>query len=136
MNTIHFAALLRWFQDLDSVEQILGCHSLISETKAMYPTKTRSALLQGAVVLLVAYFEGFVEALFEVAASKLYESLSEDNLRELFNQTSRRLNNPSPDNVVRLFLNLGLPRITYKLEWPRWPNRKIFHYSRWKGAIY
>lgn len=81
-----------------------------------------AAVVRAGVVLLAASTEAFVEDLFEEAAALVFSSASADELKDLFKQTSKRLNNASTHKVDMLYFNLGFPWVTARVRWQKFSN--------------
>lgn len=109
----------------DPVDAILRAHSLVDSSNSESPKSDREALIRGAVILLGAQLEAFVETVFESAAKSIYPTLVGSELDELLNQTSRRFHNPKPSAIDALFLNLGIARITREVAWQGMPNSRV-----------
>ncbi len=106
-----------------SLERLLALHSAVPRG-VDHPKQTRRALLEAAVVLLVAKLEGRIETIFETAFRERHQSLSDQDLREIFNSTSKYFRLSSPGSIDKLFLALGHPRITSKISWRNYPSSK------------
>jgi hypothetical protein len=76
-------------------------------------------------VLLVSYLQAYVEAVFHEAAAHAYRDLSESELNEIVKSATEQFHNPTPAQIARLFLTVGVPRLTHKFHWNRWPSQRV-----------
>jgi hypothetical protein len=107
-----------------SLGRLLALHSVVPKIIDR-AKETRRALLEAAVVLLVAKLEGRIETIFETAFQERYPTLSAQDLREVFNGTSRQFRLSSPGSIDKLFLALGHPRITSEISWRNYASSKV-----------
>ena len=114
-----------------AVERLLEVHTAIAKQAAPPGTShrwhfdTREALVSAGVVLLVSYLQAYLEAIFKKAAATAYPNLSEAELNEVVNGAIAQFHNPTPSHIDRLFLSVGVPRLTYGVHWSRWPNQRV-----------
>ncbi len=107
-----------------SLKRLLALHRAVPASVDS-PRETRRALLEAAVVLLVAELEGRIENIFEQEFEERYPSLGEPELREIFNLTSKHFRLSSLSSIDRLFLALGHPRLTSEVSWKNYGNSKV-----------
>src|SRR5438309_1179054 len=95
---------------LRDVDELISAHeALTGGTPGRPKERQGAAVTRAGVVLLAAATEAFVEDLFEEAARLVWPSAKKRQLDELFEKTTRRLNNANVANSQLLFFNLGLP---------------------------
>jgi hypothetical protein len=107
-----------------SLDRLLVLHRAVPKN-VDHPQETRRALLEAAVVLLVAKLEGRIETIFETTFRERHKALSEQDLREVFNSTSKRFSLSSPGSIDKLFLALGHPRVTSQISWKNYTSYKV-----------
>ena len=109
----------------DTTELIAIHVQLMGGTKGR-PSKAlerkAAAIVRSGVVLLAASTEAFVEDLFEEAAVLVFPTASADELKALFKETTKRLNNASTHKVDMLYFNLGFPWVTGSVKWKKFSN--------------
>ena len=86
-----------------------------------------AAVMRGAVVLLSAAIEAYVEDIYDEAVDLVFASQPALDRRKLKDDTSARLNNASVFNVNRLYFNVGFPWIMQngKLHWQKFNNQAV-----------
>lgn len=131
-------SFLHWIHGL-RVQTLLEAHAKVRTSGVANVVETRRALLECAVVLMFAQLEACMEDLFEEAARSRYSTLSDSDLKELFNATTGRFNGPTAARINALFFNLGIPRIMSQVSWTGWSvarvERELAELNRARHAV-
>ncbi|MEX1133602.1 MAG: HEPN domain-containing protein [Acidimicrobiia bacterium] len=108
---------------LHDVDELIEAHIALTGGGAGRPARRQgAAVTRAGVVLLAAATEAFVEDLFEEAAPLLWPSAPKSQLKMLFDNTSKRLNNADVRKTQLLFFNLGLPGALDEVRWRKFSN--------------
>lgn len=113
---------------LGDVDEILQARDAICPPGAGRPAQRRgAAVLRGAVVLLSAALEAYVEDVYDRAVDLLFAGQPNADRQALKNDTSGRMNNASPFKVNRLYFNVGMEWILQdpKLHWQKFNNQRV-----------
>lgn len=95
---------------LRDIDEVLAARDAICLPGAGRPAKRRgAAVIAGGTVLLAALFEGYLEALYEVAVDLLYAAQPAADRTKLKEFTSEKNNNANVHQVNTLFFYLGIP---------------------------
>jgi len=108
---------------LRDVDELISAHgALTGGTPGRPKERQGAAVTRAGVVLLAAATEAFVEDLFEESARLLWPKAGKRQLDDLFEKTTRRLNNANVANTQLLLFNLGLPWALDRVRWQNFPN--------------
>jgi hypothetical protein len=116
IKNVNYLPILLHEMDFEDVHRLLDLHRDISCNSINKDIRScRNALLRASVVLIVARIEYFVEELFEWAAKKIFDNLSKEEIIEYYKISSKRFNNPTSDNINKLFLEIGIHKVMNKI---------------------
>lgn len=107
----HLHAGLRELDDLEALVQL-------KTRGSKGPTAGIVAARRSAVLLLNAHFEAYLEDVLQEALSSLNTGLNADSIR-------RDFTTPRTRNIDRLFLLLGIEKITQKPRWQKASNKTV-----------
>ncbi len=108
---------------LTDVDELIEAHGLITGGRVGRPIERKgAAVTRAGIVLLAAAMEAFVEDLYEETAPLVWPGAATAELKVLFDNTSRRLNNADVRKTELLFFNLGLPWALGDVRWQKFSN--------------
>ena len=111
---------------LKDVKEIIEAHVAITGAGRGRPAqKQGAAITRAGIVLLSAATEAYVEDLYEEAARLIFVGMSDDDLKRLFRNTSKRLNNADVQKTELLFFNLGIPWVLQGISWRNFTNATL-----------
>jgi hypothetical protein len=115
--------LLRRLRDVD---EIVTAHFVLTGGHRGRPAlRQGAALTRAGVVLLAAAMEAFVEDLFEESARLLMPTRTADELNQLFENTSKRLNVADVHKTNLLYFNLGIQWVLERIRWQKFSNKSF-----------
>lgn len=109
---------------ITDVEEIIRAHGIVTGN-ARGRRHEGQALTKAGIVLLAAAAEAFFEDLFNESLRLIYPNLSENQIKEIVQDTSGRLNNASVKNVNLLYLHLGMPLALDGISWRNSSNETV-----------
>lgn len=111
---------------LKDVDEIIAAHVAVTGGGRGKPAMRQgAAVTRSGVVVLAAAFEAFIEDLFEEAADVVYDGWTAAQRKELFEQTTERLNNASVFKTNFLYFNLGIPWVFNGIRWKKFSNARV-----------
>ena len=113
---------------LADFDEVMEARDEICPSGAGRPARRRgAACIRGAVLLLAAAFEAYVEDVFNLAVDLLLSDHPHDQRKQLKKNTSGRLNNAEPFKVNMMFFHIGVPWIMghTKLRWQKFNNDSV-----------
>lgn len=114
---IHYKSIIFHDMDLEDCRRLLELHKVTQDSQLDHPASFRNAILRAMVILIVARLEAYIEDVFEWSASRIFSDLNKDEIRDFYKQTSKRFNNPTTENINRLFLAIGISNVLANLKW-------------------
>lgn len=102
---------LRELDDLEALVQL-------KTSGSKGPTAGIVAARRAGVLLLNAHFEAYLEDVLQEALSSLNPGLSADSIR-------RDFTTPRARNIDRLFILLGIEKMSFKHSWQRASNKSV-----------
>lgn len=125
MPSHHLADFKKKLNDFD---EIISARDAICPSGAGRPAKRKgAAVVRGAVVLLAAAFEAYVEDVFDEIVDKIYSAQSDADRKALKKETSGRLNNASVWKINLLYASVGHPWIMRDISfrWQKFTNKSV-----------
>lgn len=125
---------------LADVDELIQAHTIVTGGGKGKPAKRQgAAITRAGVVLLAAAMEAFIEDLFEEAGNLVFAGLTADERKELYKNTSGKLNNADAFKTNMLYFNLGCPRILSGIRWRKFSNatfiQQLNKFVETRGAI-
>jgi hypothetical protein len=116
-------ARIRLNASLADVDELIEAHAALTGGRVGRPAERQGeALTRADVVLLCAAMEVYFEDIFEETARLVYDRANDEEIKRLFETTSRRLNHPSIDNVTVMFFSVGMNHPFNRVRWRNVPN--------------
>jgi hypothetical protein len=84
-----------------------------------------AAINKSCLLMLSALLQGYVEDVFMAASRSLFNSLRMPDAEKRYRDTINRWGNPSDQNVIRLFVRLGIVDVLADLSWEKTTSQKI-----------
>jgi len=108
---------------LADIDELIAAHSSLTGGGVGRPrARQGAAITRAGIVLLAAAMEAYVEDLFEEAVPLLWPKASTVDVKALFQDTSRRLNNADVRKTELLYFNLGMPWALSGIRWQKFSN--------------
>lgn len=108
------------------VEELISAHGIITGGGRGRPAENQGrAITRAAIVLLAAANEAFIEDLFHEATTKIFPGMSDDEQKNLFGNTTKKLNTASVQNIEMLYFNLGMPFVLKDFKWQGFSNKQF-----------
>lgn len=113
---------------LKDIDEVLAARDAVCPTGAGRPAQRKgAAVIAGGTVLLSAFFEGFVEELYELSVDTLYAQTPVAERNNLKSHTSEKNHNANVHQVNTLFFYLGVPWVMShpKVHWKKCTNASV-----------
>lgn len=108
---------LHYVDEIISVRQQLHGGGRGAPPIVAHRIRAGASLNRSCIVMLSALLQSFVEDVFESEARHAFPRLNTDPRWKLYWKQVQRWGNPSDDNIVNLFLRLGIPDVFDGLSW-------------------
>lgn len=130
--------------DLNHIDQLIEARrTLVNQPRGRPPLENGEtlglAVQRASIVLMSAVIQSFVEEVFLEASRTVLRPLRDMANAEPYRKSYNRNGNPSPDNIKRLFVRIGIEDVLDGLSWRKCTNetvrRKLDHLNQLRNGI-
>ncbi len=116
---------LTYVDELISVRQVQHGGARGAPKRVEDGSREGASINRSSIVLLSALLQSYIQEVFETAAKQALPALAADHVWESYWKQMKGWGNPSADNIMNLFLKIGIHDVLNGLSWQNCKNSLI-----------